>query len=105
MKNPSVNWAIDNNHPALVRVNHKRVQVPAKQSWAWWRHQLETISALLAICAENSPASGEFPAQMPVTWSFDFFFDLCLNKGWENNRDAGDLRRYRAHYDVIDMRI
>ena len=24
-------------------------------------------------------------------------------KGWVNNRDAGDLRRYRAHYDVIVM--
>ena len=23
--------------------------------------------------------------------------------GWENNRKAGDLRRYRAHYDVIVM--
>ena len=24
---------------------------------------------------------------------------------WVNNRDAGDLRRYRAHYDVIVMRF
>ena len=23
--------------------------------------------------------------------------------GWVNNREAGDLRRYRAHYDVIVM--
>ena len=22
---------------------------------------------------------------------------------WENDREAGDLRRYRAHYDVIEM--
>ena len=29
--------------------------------------------------AGNSPASGEFPAQRPVTRSFDVFFDLCLN--------------------------
>ena len=48
--------------------------------FTWWRHQMETISALLAICAGNSPASGEFPAQRPVTRSFDVFFDLCLNK-------------------------
>ena len=47
---------------------------------AWWRHQMETISALLAICAGNSPVPGEFPAQRPVTRSFDVFFDLCLNK-------------------------
>ena len=72
----------------------------------WWRHQMETFSALLAICAGSSPVPGEFPAQRPVTQSFGVFFDLCLNKRWVNNRDAGDLRRYRAHYDVnvIQMR-
>ena len=48
--------------------------------WPWWRHQMETFSGLLAICAGNSPASGEFPAQRPVTRSFDVFFDLRLNK-------------------------
>ena len=47
---------------------------------AWWRHQMETFSALLAICAGNSQVIGEFPAQRPVTRSFDVFFDLRLNK-------------------------
>ena len=46
----------------------------------WWRHQMETWSALLAICARNSPVNGEFPAQRPVTRSFDVFFDLRLNE-------------------------
>ena len=46
----------------------------------WWRHQMETFSALLAICAGNSPITGEFPAQRPVTRSLDVFFDLSLNK-------------------------
>ena len=41
---------------------------------------METFSALLAICAGNSPAPGEFPTQRPVTRSFDVFFDLRLNK-------------------------
>ena len=41
---------------------------------------METFSALLAICAGNSPVAGEFPAQRPVTRSFDVFFDLRLNK-------------------------
>ena len=41
---------------------------------------METFSALLAICAVNSPATGEFPAQRPVTRSFDVFSNLCLNK-------------------------
>ena len=41
---------------------------------------METFSALLAICAGNSPATGELPAQRPVTRSFGVFFDLRLNK-------------------------
>ena len=41
---------------------------------------METFSALLAICVENSPVTGEFPTQRPVTRSFDVFFDLRLNK-------------------------
>ena len=47
---------------------------------SWWRHQMDTFSALLAICAGNSPVTGEFPAQRPVTRSFDVFFDLRLKK-------------------------
>ena len=47
---------------------------------SWWRHQMEAFSALLAICAGNSSVPGVFPAQRPVTRSFDVFFDLRLNK-------------------------
>ena len=47
---------------------------------AWWRHQMEIFSALLALCAGNPLVTGEFPSQRPVTRSFDVFFDLCLNK-------------------------
>ena len=41
---------------------------------------METFSALLAICAGNSPVPGEIPTQRPVTRSFDVSFDLRLNK-------------------------
>ena len=47
---------------------------------AWWRHQMETFSALLALCAGNSPIPGEFPTQRPVTRSFDVLFHLHLNE-------------------------
>ena len=46
----------------------------------WWRHQMETFSALLSFCAGNSPVTGEFPSQRPVTRGLDAFFDLRLNK-------------------------
>ena len=64
---------------------------------------METFFALLARCAGNSPVTGDFPAQKPVTRSFDIFFDLRLIHGWVNNREAGDLGRHRPHYAVIVM--
>ena len=56
---------------------------------------METFSALLALCV-----TGEFPQKRPATRSFDGFIDLRLNKPLCNNPNAGDLKRYRAHYDV-----
>ena len=46
----------------------------------WWRLEMETFSALLAICAGDSQVPGEFPLQRPVTRSFNVFIDLRLNK-------------------------
>ena len=39
---------------------------------------METFYAVLAICAGNSPVTGEFPIQRPVTQSY-VFFDLRQN--------------------------
>ena len=71
---------------------------------SWWRHEMETLSALFCViricCWANSrvtgdlshcntvmntmqnrsPVPGEFPAQRPVTRNFDVFFDLRLIK-------------------------
>ena len=70
-----------------------------------WRHQMEPFSALLAICAGNSPVPGEFPAQRPVTRSFDVFFDLRLNKrlneqwwGWWFETPSPPLWRHRNEF-------
>ena len=63
---------------------------------------METFSALLAICAGNSPVSGEFPAQRPVTRSFDVFFDVRLikrlskhSRGWWFETLSHPLWRHR----------
>ena len=70
--------------------------------FAWWRYEMDTFSALLAICAGNSPVPGEFPAQRPVTRSFDVLFDLRLNKrlseqswGWWFETLSRPLWRHR----------
>ena len=68
----------------------------------WWRHQMEIFSALLAICAGNSPVTCEFPTQRPVTRSFDVYFDLRPNErlskqwwGWWFETLSRSLWRHR----------
>ena len=58
------------------------------QNASWWRHQMETFSVLLVLCVGNSPVPGEFPAQRPMMWSFDVFFDLRPNK-WLSKQSWG----------------
>ena len=60
----------------------------------WWRNQMETFFALLALCAGNSPVTGVFPSQRPLTRCLDVFFYLCVNKLLSKQS-----RRHRAHYD------
>ena len=70
----------------------------------WWRHQMETFSSLLALCAGNSPVIVEVPAQRPVTLSSMLSLICVWINDWVNNHEACDLRRHRAHYDVIVMK-
>ena len=79
-----------------------------KNKPSWWRHQVEALPALLAICAGNSPITGEFPAQRPVTRSFDVFCDLRLNKrlnkqsrGRWFETPSGSLWRHCNDHDII----
>ena len=45
----------------------------------------------------NSPNKGQWRGALVFTL-------ICVRiNGWVNNREAGDLRRHRAHYDVIVM--
>ena len=65
--------------------------------------------ALLVLRAGNSPVTGEFPAQRPVTLSFYVFFDLRLNIwlskqswGWWFETPSCSLWRHcNGHYVVI----
>ena len=68
---------------------------------------METFSALLAICAGNSPVPGEFLAQRPVTRSFDVYFDLSPNKrlskqlwGWWFETQSRPWWRHRNELSV-----
>ena len=82
---------------ALYEITSKINNTQISPKFSWWRHQMETFSAFLAICAGNSPHKGQ--------WRGALMFSLiCVwINGGVNNREAGDLRRYRAHYDVSVM--
>ena len=58
-------------------------------------------SALLALCAGNSPVNSLHKGQ----WRGSLMFSLICARtnGWVNHRYAGDLRRHLGHYDVIVM--
>ena len=65
--------------------SNRCLPMPSINAEAWWRHQLDIFIALLALCAANSPVTGEFPPQRPVTQNF-VFFDLDpwikQSRGW-----------------------
>ena len=72
-------------------------------TWLAWLHQRNQrqltmtasngkFPALLALCAGNSPHKYQWRGAL-----------MFSTNNWANNGDTGDLRRYRAHYDVIVM--
>ena len=85
------------------------VTEPSCSHPTWWRHQMETFPCYWPFVwgihrsSVNSPHKGQ--------WRGALVFSLiCVRlKGWINNREAGDLRRYHVHYDVtvmiVDIRL
>ena len=71
----------------------------------WWRHQMVTFSASLAIYAGHSPATAEFPHKGQSRGALMFSLICTWINGWVSNRGAGDLRRHSVHYDVTVMRL
>ena len=78
-------------------------RIKSFRSIPWRRHRMETFSTLLALVRGihrlpvNSPHNGQWRGVL-------MFSVICARKNdWVNNREAGDLRRYRTHYDVTVM--
>ena len=61
---------------------------------------METFSALLALCAGNSPVPVNSPHKGQWRGALIFSLIFVWIDGWVNSREAGDLRRHRGHYDV-----
>ena len=80
--------------------------MPWLEPWApgsWWRHQMEVLSALLSLCAGNSPVPVNSPHKGQWRGALMFSLICAWINGWVNNRETGDLRRHRTHCDVILM--
>ena len=65
---------------------------------SWWCHQMDTFSALLTVNEGNpspvdSPHKGQWRETLTFSWS----------ASEASNRDAGELNRRLAHYDVTVM--
>ena len=72
-----------------------------------WKHFPRNC---MALYAGNSPVTGEFPAQRPVTWSFNVFFNLRLDKrlskqlrGWSFKKPTRLLWRLCNEKDVLKL--
>ena len=77
------------------------LQCPKKRHW--WRHHMETFPRYwlfmrgIRRSPVNSPHKGQWCGALMLSL-------ICVRmNGWVNNREAGDLRRHRAHYDVTVM--
>ena len=77
--------------------------MPLRTKRSMMTSPMETFSALLALCAGNSPGPVNSPHK--GQWREALMFSLICARinDWVNNREAGDLRRHRGHYDVNVM--
>ena len=79
--------------------------------YTWWRHQMETFYALLAmcvcvcVCVGGGGGGGGSPVNSPHKGRWrgaEIFSLICASlNGWVDNREDCDLRRHRAHYNII----
>ena len=66
----------------------------------WWQHQMENFPRHWPFVGGihrspmDSPHKGKWRRALIFSWIY------AWRNGWANNRDACNLRRHRAHYDV-----
>ena len=69
----------------------------------WWHLQMETFSALLALCEGKPLVTSGFPHKGQRGRASMFSLICTWTNVWANNQDASDLRCHCTHYDVTVM--
>ena len=79
-----------------LAVKHTPLEVC--NEWQLWRYDMEALSALLAFCEANPPATRiYFPHKRPVAPALVFSLMLVQTNCCTNSQVAGNLRRHDAH--------
>ena len=68
-----------------------------------WRHQLETFPRYWPFVRVTHGSPVDSPPKGQWLEALRFSLICAWTNGWANNRDAAELRRHRAHYDVTVM--
>ena len=124
-----VNWPLNTTFMITFKLQHDCVDSGGKlrhnfhisglnwDKYAWWQvissvtkasdimtSSNGNISALLAICAGNSPVTMNSPHKGQWRRALMFSLICAWIHRWVNNGQAVDLKRNVVHYDVTVMR-
>ena len=115
-------WYIHQHPPGFLQWQYvkRTVLVPKKQSYKKVEHGTLWVWLLIWCFHDDVMKWKHFPCYWPFVrgihrsplkpphkgqWRGALVFSLICTRinGWVNNGEAGDLKRYRAHYDVTVM--
>ena len=92
----SVDWTVRNKILSNVK-HHANQFIPEHDDVIKWKHFPRNWPFVRGI--HRPPVNSPHKVQWRVALMFSL---ICVwINDWVNNREAGDLRRYRAHYDII----
>ena len=83
----------------------RTVSVRCHFTGTWRRHKMETFPRYWSLVRGIHRLPLDSPHKSQWRWASMFSLICARTNGWANTRDASDLRRHRAHDDVIVMEI
>ena len=91
------------HEPMLTEYKLQRHCIRPDTQVSWWRHQMETFSALLAPLRGIHRSPLNSPHDCQWRWALMFCFICAWINSSVSNREAGDMRCHCVHYDVTVM--